>query len=74
MLGCLSPHCDVALVASPNPRRLVRTPAAAPADNRTEEIRDIHLADLGQARVFVDSFDRPNIRYTIVDKIDPRAQ
>ena len=29
---------------------------------------------LGDARLFVSSFDRPNIRYTIVDKVDARNQ
>jgi ATP-dependent DNA helicase RecQ len=29
---------------------------------------------LERARIFVSSFDRPNIRYAIVDKDDPRAQ
>jgi ATP-dependent DNA helicase RecQ len=29
---------------------------------------------LERARIFVSSFDRPNIRYTIVDKDEPRAQ
>ncbi len=30
--------------------------------------------DLRKARIFVSSFDRPNIRYGIVEKLNPRAQ
>jgi ATP-dependent DNA helicase RecQ len=50
-----------------------RIALTATADPQT---RDEILArlELGHARVFVSSFDRPNIRYTIVDKADPRAQ
>jgi len=45
--------------------------ATADPQTRAEIITRLGLQD---ARVFVSSFDRPNIRYTIVDKDDPRAQ
>lgn len=41
----------LALIASPTAGGLVRTPEAAAADNRELETRDVHLADLGPARV-----------------------
>jgi len=45
--------------------------ATADPQTRAEIIGRLALQD---ARLFVSSFDRPNIRYTIVDKVDPRAQ
>jgi len=45
--------------------------ATADPQTRAEIVARLALSD---ARVFVSSFDRPNIRYAIVDKLDPRAQ
>ena len=41
----------LALIASPTAKGLVRTPQAAPADNREQQLREYYLADLGPARV-----------------------
>src|SRR6185295_9641079 len=53
----------------PRVPRIALTATADP-QTRTEIRARLGLAD---ARVFVSSFDRPNIRYTIVDKDDARS-
>jgi ATP-dependent DNA helicase RecQ len=50
-----------------------RIALTATADPQTR-VEIVDRLSLGDARTFVSSFDRPNIRYTIADKRDARAQ
>ncbi|MEX0959364.1 MAG: DNA helicase RecQ [Burkholderiales bacterium] len=54
----------------PDVPRIALTATADP-QTRGEIVSRLALED---ARLFVSSFDRPNIRYSIVDKAEPRAQ
>ena len=54
----------------PSVPRIALTATADP-QTRDEIVRRLALQD---AQVFLSSFDRPNIRYSIVDKVDARSQ
>jgi ATP-dependent DNA helicase RecQ len=54
-------------------RGVPRIALTATADPQTRAEILTRLA-LERARVFLSSFDRPNVRYTIVDKTEPRQQ
>ncbi len=58
------------------PERYAGVPRIALTATADEHTRQdiVERLQLQSARSFVDSFDRPNIRYTVVDKIDPRPQ
>jgi ATP-dependent DNA helicase RecQ len=65
-------YMQLALLAKrfPGVPRIALTATADPA-TRVEIVERLELND---AKLFVSSFDRPNIRYEIVEKIDPRRQ
>ncbi len=50
---------------------LIALTATADPQTRADILVRLHLR---QAQVFVAGFDRPNIRYTVVDKLKPQAQ
>ena len=50
---------------------MIALTATAEAHTRQDILDRLHLR---QARCYVASFDRPNIRYTVLDKIKPFSQ